>query len=168
MKRLILLICLLLMTTFGSAARQSRTDLKGSFVITHANVIDGVSSAPIKDATVIVREGKIEKVATGNLEVPEGTAVIDLKGKWLLPGFVDAHAHLADMSAARRALASGATTVRCLGVNHFVDIGFRELNHAGVADLPDVVAAGYHVRPRPAEEFFLDMPKMRDLMNGVS
>jgi imidazolonepropionase-like amidohydrolase len=94
--------------------------------------------------------------------------VLDLKGRWLLPGFVDAHAHLADLGAARRALASGATTVRCLGVNHFVDIGFRELNHAGVADIPDVVAAGYHVRPRPAEEFFLDMPKMNDLMRGVS
>jgi imidazolonepropionase-like amidohydrolase len=53
-------------------------------------------------------------------------------------------------------------------VNHFVDIGFRELNHAGVSDLPDVVAAGYHVRPRPAEEFFLDMPKMKDLMKGVN
>jgi len=53
-------------------------------------------------------------------------------------------------------------------VNHFVDVGMRELNHAGAVDLPDVVAAGYHVRPRPAEEFFLDMPKMKDLMAGVN
>lgn len=156
------------MTTVGSASRQSQTQAKSYFVITHANLIDGVSAAPINDATVIVRDGRIEKVATGKVELLQGATVIDLKGKWLLPGFVDAHAHLADMSAARRALASGATTVRCLGVNHFVDIGFRELNHAGVPDIPDVVAAGYHIRPRPAEEFFLNMPKMRDLMSGVN
>jgi len=169
MKKLILFLCCLsLMTTVGSASRQSQTQAKSYFVITHANLIDGVSAAPINDATVIVRDGRIEKVATGKVELLQGATVIDLKGKWLLPGFVDAHAHLADMSAARRALASGATTVRCLGVNHFVDIGFRELNHAGVPDIPDVVAAGYHIRPRPAEEFFLNMPKMRDLMSGVN
>jgi imidazolonepropionase-like amidohydrolase len=55
-----------------------------------------------------------------------------------------------------------------MGVSHFVDVGIRDLNHAGVIDLPDVVAAGYHVRPRPAEEFFLNLPKMSDLMRGVS
>ena len=162
-----LLICLLV---YASAIepRQSQAQGTPSLVITHANLIDGVSAAPIRDATVLIRNGRIESVATGKAELPPGATVLDLKGRWLLPGFVDAHAHLADMTAARRALASGATTVRCLGVNHFVDIGMRELNHAGSADIPDVVAAGYHVRPRPAEEFFLNMPKMKEMMGGVS
>jgi imidazolonepropionase-like amidohydrolase len=71
------------------------------------------------------------------------------------------------MAAARRALLSGTTTLREMGVNHFADIGIRDLNHAGVVDLPDIVASGYHVRPHPAEEFFLDFPKLRDLMSGV-
>jgi len=169
MKKLIpLLICLSVMTTPGSASRDPQPQSKGYLAITHANVIDGVSAVPLLDATVIVRDGRIENVVAGKPELPSGATVLDLKGRWLLPGFVDVHAHLADMSAARRALGSGATTVRCLGVNHFVDIGFRELNHAGAADIPDVVAAGYHVRPRPAEEFFLDLPKMKDLMNGVT
>lgn len=169
MKRLILLlISLSLMSALVSESRPLRAQARNVLVITHANLIDGVSAAPITDATVIVRDGRIDSVVTGKAELPTGATVLDLKGRWLLPGFVDVHAHLADMSAARRALASGATTVRCLGVNHFVDIGFRELNHAGVADIPDVVAAGYHVRPRPAEEFFLDMPKMKDLMSGVN
>jgi imidazolonepropionase-like amidohydrolase len=150
------------------APLSSQAQASPYFVITHASLIDGVSATPISDATVFIRDGRIERVVTGKVDIPRGASVLDLKGRWLLPGFVDAHAHLADMAAARRALASGATTVRCLGVNHFVDIGFRELNHAGVADIPDVVAAGYHVRPRPAEEFFLDVPKMNDLMSGVS
>jgi len=165
------LISLLLLSLFilacAFAPIHSHAQASPYFLITHANLIDGVSAAPIRDATVIVRGERIESVVTGKVDIPTGASVLDLKGRWLLPGFVDAHAHLADLGAARRALASGATTVRCLGVNHFVDIGFRELNHAGIRDIPDVVAAGYHVRPRPAEEFFLDMPKMNDLMSGV-
>jgi imidazolonepropionase-like amidohydrolase len=133
-----------------------------SFALTRVNVIDGASNEPQLDVTVIVRGGKIEQI--GKMNPPAGAEVIDLKGRWLLPGFVDAHAHISNLAAARAALQSGATTVRDLGVNHFFDIGVRELNHAGVADLPDVVAAGYHVRPRPADELFIDIPKLGALM----
>jgi imidazolonepropionase-like amidohydrolase len=135
-----------------------------AIAITNANVIDGIGAEPRLAVTVVIRDNKIELVGTG--PVPSGAKIIDLKGRWLLPGFVDAHAHLADLRAARTALASGATTVRCLGVNHFVDIGIRDLNRAGAADLPDVVAAGYHVRPRPAEEMFLNLPKLSSLMSS--
>jgi len=130
--------------------------------ITHANLIDGASNEPLRDVTVIVRNGKIEQI--GKTNPPADAPVIDLKGKWLLPGFVDAHAHIANLAAARTALQSGVTTARDLGVNHFFDIGVRELNHAGAADLPDIVAAGYHVRSRPSEELFVDLPKLADLM----
>jgi len=167
MKRILSLILFLLLMCAGAFAPVHSQSQASSLAIIHANLIDGISATPIRDATLLIRDGRIESVSTTKTEIPSGISVFDLKGRWLLPGFVDAHAHLADLGAARRALASGATTVRCLGVNHFVDIGFRELNHAGVPDIPDVVAAGYHVRPRPAEEFFLDTPKMKDLMSGV-
>ena len=137
-------------------------------VITNATVIDGVGSAPVRDATVVVRDGKIERIATGRIDTPNGATVLDLKGRWLLPGFIDAHVHLRDLTSARAALASGVTTARALGVDHFADVGIRELNHAGVADVPDVLAAGYHVRPRPADAMFLDMPHLADLMAGVN
>jgi imidazolonepropionase-like amidohydrolase len=141
------------------AASQNETAL---LAITHANVIDGISNEPLRDVTVIVRNGKIEQIGKAN--APAGAAALDLKGKWLLPGFVDAHAHIANLAAARLALQSGVTTVRDLGVNHFIDIGIRELNHAGITDLPEIIAAGYHIRPRPAEELFIDIPKLADLM----
>jgi imidazolonepropionase-like amidohydrolase len=137
-------------------------------VITNATVIDGVASAPVRDATVVVRDGRIERIATGRIDLPNGATVLDLKGRWLLPGLIDAHVHLRDLTSARAALASGVTTARALGVDHFTDIGIRELNHAGVADVPDVLAAGYHVRPRPADAMFLDMPRQAELMAGVN
>jgi imidazolonepropionase-like amidohydrolase len=162
-----LLLPLLLSVTFSTSPRTPQPQNRNTLLaITHANVIDGISNQPLRDVTVVVRDGKIQSIgpALPAADMP----VLDLKGRWLLPGFVDAHAHLADLRAARTALASGTTTLRCLGVNHFVDIGIRELNHAGVADLPDIVAAGYHVRPHPAEEMFLDLPKLNDLMPGVN
>jgi len=136
-------------------------------MFTHANVIDGVSNEPIRDAVVVVRDGKIENVNAGGGSVPAAATVFDLQNRWLLPGYIDAHAHVTDMAAARRALLSGTTTLRDLGASHFADIGIRDLNHAGVVDMPDVVAAGYHVRPHPADEFFLDFPKLHDLLPGV-
>jgi imidazolonepropionase-like amidohydrolase len=135
-------------------------------VVTNATVIDGVGAAPVRGATVLVRDGKIERVVAGRVDAPAGATVVDLKGRWLLPGLIDAHAHIRDLASARAVLASGVTTVRSLGVDHFADVGIRELNHAGVADLPDVLAAGYHVRPRPADAFFLDVPQLADLMTG--
>jgi len=139
-----------------------------TLVITHATIIDGVAATPVRDATVIVRDGKIERIATGRVDAPAGATVLDLKGRWLLPGFIDAHVHLRDLSSARAALASGVTTARALGVDHFADIGIRELSRSGVADVPDVLAAGYHVRPRPADALFLDLPRLADLMAGVN
>jgi imidazolonepropionase-like amidohydrolase len=140
----------------------------GALVLTRANVIDGVAGQPLRDATVIVRDAKIERVATGRVEPPAAARVIDLGGRWVLPGLLDAHVHLRDLTMAKAALASGVTTARVLGVDHFADVGIRELNRGGASDIPDAVAAGYHVRPRPAEALFLDIPSLADLMGGVS
>lgn len=137
------------------------------FIFTHANVLDGISKEPSRDSSVVIRDGRIESVGPAGSAILTRATVFDLQGRWLLPGYIDAHAHILDMVAARRALLSGTTTVRSLGVDHFADIGIRDLNHAGVVDLPDIVAAGYHVRPHPAEDFFLDFPSLHDLMPGV-
>jgi imidazolonepropionase-like amidohydrolase len=135
-------------------------------VIVHANVIDGISAAPLMDATVVAANGRIKNITGGDVYGGSGR-VIDLKGRWLLPGFIDAHVHVGDLVAARRALESGATTLGSAGIDHFADTGLRELNHGGAADVPDVVAAGYHVRPRLADAFFLDFPQFADLRRGV-
>jgi imidazolonepropionase-like amidohydrolase len=137
-----------------------------TLVIVHANVIDGRANAPLMDATVVVADGRIQSIGHGETPGQQGR-VIDLKGHWLLPGFIDAHVHVGDIAAARRALESGATTIASAGVNHFADVGLRELNRGGAADIPDVIAAGYHIRPRPADEFFIDFPQLADLRRGV-
>jgi imidazolonepropionase-like amidohydrolase len=60
------------------------------------------------------------------------------------------------------------TTVRSAGVSHFVDVGLRELVRKGFIAGPDIIAAGYHVRPGVAAELFIDVPDLGDLMGGVT
>ncbi|MGH8131216.1 MAG: amidohydrolase family protein [Steroidobacteraceae bacterium] len=47
-----------------------------------------------RNATIMIRDGRIEFVETGvTLELPQGATVINGQGKWVVPGLVDAHVH---------------------------------------------------------------------------
>jgi imidazolonepropionase-like amidohydrolase len=132
-------------------------------VFVHANVIDPLADAPMSDVTVVVRDGRIESVQPGG-DIPQDAVVIDLGGRYLSPGLIDTHVHISSLAAARRALHSGVTTARSMGAGFFADVGLRELARAGAMLGPEILAAGYHVRPRPADGLFLDAPQLADLM----
>jgi imidazolonepropionase-like amidohydrolase len=53
-----------------------------------------VDGEPIESGTVLVEDGRIAAVGDSDLTVPDGTTVVDATGRWVLPGFVDAHTHL--------------------------------------------------------------------------
>lgn len=59
--------------------------------IAGATLIDGRGGAPVPNATVIVRDGKID--CAGTCAVPAGVDVFDARGMWITPGLVDAHVH---------------------------------------------------------------------------
>ena len=55
-----------------------------------ATLIDGTHSGALENATILVQGEKI--VAAGaNIETPEDTKVVDVSGKWIVPGLIDAH-----------------------------------------------------------------------------
>ncbi len=139
----------------------------GVLILTHANVIDGLGSNALMNATVVVRDGRIEQVMEGSAPAAADAQLIDLKGKYLLPSLIDAHVHLGGVLSAEKALRSGVTTARSMGAAHFTDVGLRELAREGAIDSPEILAAGYHVRPTPSSELFIDEPGLADLMTGV-
>jgi imidazolonepropionase-like amidohydrolase len=54
-----------------------------------------VAGGPIADGTVLVAEGRITEVGrAAEVRVPDGMPVVDARGTWVLPGFVEAHSHL--------------------------------------------------------------------------
>ncbi|MHC4696802.1 MAG: amidohydrolase family protein [Planctomycetota bacterium] len=74
------------------ADRTPATRTGGNVLIHNATVIP-VSSPAIENASVLVRNGKIEAVGP-NLRVPTDVTVIDATGWFVIPGFVDCHSHL--------------------------------------------------------------------------
>jgi imidazolonepropionase-like amidohydrolase len=57
-----------------------------------ATLIDGRGGAPVANATIVVRDGKIE-CAGAACVVPAGVDVVDARGMWVTPGLIDAHVH---------------------------------------------------------------------------
>src|ERR1043166_1233054 len=79
-----------------------------------ATLIDGAGGDPKRDAVIIVRDGHIEAVAPLNeIRIPRGAERINLAGKTVIPGLIDAHAHV-ERWATQRYIAWGVTTVRDL------------------------------------------------------
>lgn len=166
MKKLIACIFL-----FVNALAVSAQDRSRVIVFQHANVIDGVSSEPLRDVTVTIANGKITGIQKSLKRIPAGAEVIDLKGKWLLPGYIDAHVHFNDLEWAQRSLRFGVTTARTMGIDHFIDIDIRNARRRGQNDIPEVLAGGYQMRPDVFDAFpgfIRDFPELADMKPRVS
>lgn len=158
--RVVFVVCLLAAKA-GLAAAAAPEPL----ALTGANVVSVRDGRVLGGVTIVLRDGKIESLGGG--AAPAGMRALDLRGRYVLPGLVDAHTHVSNLAAARLALESGVTTLRSSGVSHYFDVGFRELVKTGALPGPDMLAAGYHVRPRLAEEAFVSHPSLWALMAGV-
>jgi imidazolonepropionase-like amidohydrolase len=62
-------------------------------VLTHATVIDGRGGAPQQDVTIVMEGGRIRDMGP-RVAVPAGAAVVDLTGKFVVPGIINAHGHV--------------------------------------------------------------------------
>ncbi len=149
--------------TVALAASAAGQDL----VLTNANVIDVTDGSVTTGATVVVTGGRIVSIDEGGGAGPAEARTVDLAGRYLAPGLMDAHVHVGSSSDARRALLTGVTTMRSMGASHYADVGMRELQRAGHAETPEHLAAGYHVRPQMAEAFFQDHPDLGHLDGGA-
>ena len=80
-------------------------------------LIDGTGADAVPNGAVVIQNGRI--IAAGprtQVEIPANTNIIDVKGRTILPGFINAHVHVAYSAHILKAWAkSGVTTVRDLG-----------------------------------------------------
>ena len=140
-----------------------------ALALTNANIVNVVDGSVQRNVTVRLREGRIESIATTAPPADERYVTVDVRGRYVVPGLIDAHVHIDNLRSLRTALESGVTTVRSSGVAHYADVGLRELVRQGAAAGPDVIAAGYHVRPSLAEEAYFDTPDLASLLRrGVT
>jgi imidazolonepropionase-like amidohydrolase len=135
-------------------------------VLTNANLVDVTTGTVREGVSVLVTGERITGIVDGPASAPDGGRTVDLMGRYLAPGLMDAHVHVGSEDQALRALRSGVTTMRSMGASHYADVGIRELQRNGTMEVPELLAAGYHVRPPAAEEFFQDHPELGHLREG--
>jgi imidazolonepropionase-like amidohydrolase len=101
-------------------------------------LVDGTGRAALSDATVVIKNGRIVAVGSrAQVEVPANAKVVDERGKTILPGLWDMHAHFEQVEWGPIYLAAGVTTVR--------DVG-NELEF--ITAVRDAVANGRGLGPR--------------------
>ncbi len=121
-----LLVSLTLISIMGNAQviynKQKQDKL---LLLENANLIDVVNKKIDQNVNVLIKNDKIEIISEGNINHGSNTKIIDLSGKYIIPGLIDAHVHISnDMRESRGDrvkhlkyfLKGGITTIRdCAG-----------------------------------------------------
>jgi imidazolonepropionase-like amidohydrolase len=123
---------------------------KGMVALEGATLIDGSGGPPVQDALILIKDGRIQAVARVNeIEVPRGAERISLIGKTVIPGLIDAHAHV-ERWAIPRYLAWGVTTVRDLGGDNDTAFVYKTELNTGAVIGPRMFTAGAMIDGVPA------------------
>jgi len=68
---------------------------EGSLAFVGARIIDGTAAEPIEDGVVVITDGRIRSVGPrSEVTISKDAEVIDVRGKTIMPGLVDAHGHV--------------------------------------------------------------------------
>jgi imidazolonepropionase-like amidohydrolase len=133
--------------------------------LTNVRLIDGTGSQPRDNVVVTVRGGRIEGVrAGGEQAADDGAETLDLGGRTLLPGLINAHCHITmdagpdpfaytnrtnfptlvlhSLRRCEQMLKSGITTARDLGGYEFLEMALRDAFAAGDWPGPRLLCAG--------------------------
>lgn len=123
----------------------------GDLVVSNVSLFDSPTRAVIPNQRVVIRGEHIVSVGAENGQSPAGGAtVIDGKGKMLIPGLWDMHAHLFAENAFLD-IATGVTTARDMG-NSIEELTILRQNIAAAKQIgPRVVLAGFIDGPGPFE-----------------
>ena len=79
-----------------AAPPDSRAQAPASLLIKGATIIDGVADAPLRDRSVLIEGNTIREVLPADADAPAGAQVLDLSGKFIIPGLFDSHVHRED------------------------------------------------------------------------
>jgi imidazolonepropionase-like amidohydrolase len=142
--------------------------------ITRGHIILGTGET-IDDGFVLIDGDRIEEVGPGSPAATTIDRAVDLEGRTLIPGMIDAHIHmvggdktlgfdgepaimrtdlqattkalLEGVAAARTTLRAGFTTVREVGGRDYLDVALKNAQRTGLVEGPRILAAGPGVWP---------------------
>ena len=139
-------------------------------VVIHAGrLIDGVSSQPQANVSILIHDDRITAVQPGFV-APRGAEVIDLSKATVLPGLIDCHVHITShfdggnpiaeavtetsfdaafvsVASAKATLEAGFTTIRDVGGDPYVVISLKKAIQKGEIEGPRMWVAGPPLGP---------------------
>lgn len=126
-------------------AHSQKSTLVKPLALTHVTVIDGVSAEPKPDYAVVIIDGRIAEIGPDKqVRIPKDAQVVNARGKFLIPGLWDMHAHFGEAgeSLLPALLANGVTSVREMGGDGELALRLREQVKSGSLLGPRIKCAG--------------------------
>jgi imidazolonepropionase-like amidohydrolase len=157
-----LVVCLLLALLPAASAVGQQASVPTRTVVRAGKLLDVRTGKTLTNQAIVIEGGKVVSVGPDTGAVDSAAKVIDLSGKTVLPGLIDAHTHITfnpkfgyetlAISAPREALIgaknarvtllAGFTTIRNVGASDFTDIALRDAINAGDVPGPRIDASG--------------------------
>src|SRR6202046_3830196 len=142
----------------GSDGMAALADISKGISGSHAEIlalvggtlVDGTGKDPVPDSTVVIEKGQI--LAAGprkQVKIPRGATKVDARGKTILPGLWDMHAHFEQVAWGPIYLAAGAPTVRDCGNEFEFITAVRDAISQGRGLGPRLLLAGIADRRGP-------------------
>src|SRR5437762_11215371 len=89
----VVLGCLATATLALAALTHGQAQAPSMLLIRGATIIDGVSDAPLRDRSLLIEGNTIRDLLPADATAPAGAQVLDLSGKFIIPGLFDSHVH---------------------------------------------------------------------------
>lgn len=153
--RNVLTLLLLLALLPATLAAQTGRPPRNTPIVFHNVTVVGLTGAPSEPGmTVVITGGRVSAVGkTGKVPAPEGAAVVDATGKFLIPGLWDMHVHLSETKTPFPLfIANGVLGVRHMGGNLKRVYEYRESARRGELLAPRIVACGPVVSGEDGED----------------
>jgi imidazolonepropionase-like amidohydrolase len=112
---------------------------EGRLWLAGARLFDGTGSSPRDGAGVLIEDGVIARVGDAGDGTPDAARVIDVRGRTVMPGLIDAHAHVFGRTPTPT---HGAEPIWSGTAAHFVAAALRDALRMGITTLRDVGSYG--------------------------
>ena len=83
-----------------------------------ATIIDGTGAAPVQNGTLLIQDGKVKTAGfRGDVAIPKEAKVIDVEGKFIMPGLINSHGHIGGTEGLQGGNYSKENVIRDLALN---------------------------------------------------